>query len=1245
MKLHYLLLACLCPFLEARTFAPGFARDFPPDFPPDFLPDFAEDFPPDFFDKRGNGQKPPRKEKTPEQQRTELLKKLKINRTPSGILEARLKFNRNQEAAAKKKVEKKQQPIGPEDKKTANRKKLAQYKKDIEALRLNVILGRWPEVTTLLKELPDQDAQTAFASIVSSLGSDFQVSPRQELASIGAPGHKQNQYLRPAEIIALSDAAKQTPEDEVLENLAQLINRDNRPPQTFFDTLKKGTRYFGDKDHETKHRTAKFLIDAGYLKEAVPFLPATDFCLKEKKYASLNLLARFHAEAHNQNLDKDRGKTHLPKAWELCLGLIGEKKAPLNQRGQALYRALSLVPELKDETGQTWLRETFKNTTGEGFEILAAVGTLTSQTRNHRSENFRHEQLKLQEAAVSALLGQKNINLTDWKETLTLYAINWNEEAERTQSLTNSSSGRMQREWDDYGNMYYVRRSMDFRGKGPRPISAGDLLDVRPSGKWLQTIDEQVRLLSLSKASRLFLKVKEEDKALPLLKEFAATRPEKAKDLVRELIRVWAENNNPNQENQYRDSYSYYWGYNQRAETIPLTRSKQERNLKKLGELVSKIHALGLDETFQEEFASAFMQCHSQAEVWRLETLATVFGKLTEADPGILATLLSRMRVNLVNLWPNPKVQKQAKTKRTDKELHAQILHGYANAIGLCQQFLQVNDHWKIQTQLAALQYEESNYKSNLKPQPDHAATKTIALESLGEAAQTYIKTLPLEDQADESIDAFTNWFYGALGSPELSALKAKHQPIPSELAKIKEALHLIPSECRQRHLDQFAKIINKRVANVAADLKYRYLEAALPIIGEHKEIEDAANIFQYYQDLVTEIELETRIDGSDQIKASEPFGLYVNIRHTQEIERESGGFQRYLINQNNQRWGYNYGRPQEDYRDKFEKAAQLALEEHFEVISLTFHNSKIESRTDPEHGWRYTPYAYFLLKPKGPEIDSIPPLRIDLDFLDTSGYVVLPITSAAIPIDASVKESPRPYRDLKLILTVDEREAEKENQLFLEIRSTAHGLIPELDQLIKLPLVDYDITATEDRELQIEELDATTEDGAPLASHEWRLTLKPKGEHLPADFTFPEILATTAKEEGLTLQKYEDVDLVSVEPTFSLGAGKEERSYGWLIILTLLVLCAIAYLIARLNQKEEIMVTGPELPHRLTPVTLISFLKKLTQHQNVGEKHHEALGKTIEELQSRSFSAKATPHSSEELEKIAQQWQQIATS
>ncbi len=151
--------------------------------------------------------------------------------------------------------------------------------------------------------------------------------------------------------------------------------------------------------------------------------------------------------------------------------------------------------------------------------------------------------------------------------------------------------------------------------------------------------------------------------------------------------------------------------------------------------------------------------------------------------------------------------------------------------------------------------------------------------------------------------------------------------------------------------------------ARVKPAVKFRYLKAGFEIVGDHEQAAEAKKVFDYYKDLVSEIKLETVIDGSTVVGHTRPFGVFVFLRHTREIERESGGFGRYLQNQNstNTMFSYNYGRPTADYRDRFQSAATEALKEHFEVLSVTFETDKVHSRAAKEYGWRITPYAYLL--------------------------------------------------------------------------------------------------------------------------------------------------------------------------------------------------------------------------------------------------------------------------------------------
>ena len=890
---------------------------------------------------------------SPDQVRQQLLQKLTIDRTNAGILQARLdlakledeiknppkvdppKINppKNPPPAANPQdpnkpadPNKPTPPKQPDPAQAAEAKKAAQ---EVERFRLDLTLGHWDKAAKFLGDLKEPLAKSTYARILQQLAQPVKVQPRPEVAAVGARPHTQQHYLRATDVLALANLSPAEPDDATLSQLSNLLRGCKNPPANFFETLANTSRYFGKKDPKTTLRTARLLLDAAYLDEAKPYLPDRATAEKENDHSALNLLARWHAESHKKDAKK---KEHLPLAWDISLSLVGNKKAPFSERAEALYRALALVPSLEGETGKEWLHKTFSNSSGEGFEILAAVGTLTAQVRQAQMAPVRLEQIKLQHAAAQALLTTPDLDPKPWAETLTLYARNWLHEANHTNRYDTSTSTRPDQQRDPFGNIYYSpynyyqQQAQSRNSRIPQAIRTGDILENGIDEKWLSLIDEPVRLEVLAIATKLYLKVKENEKAFPLLKQLAAVKPDQAKDLAKEIIQVWAENHNPNQQNRYRSSYYYFYGYNQRAETIPLTRSKQERNLRELAKLITDIKALKLDENFNEEFADAFIQCHSQAEVWRVETLRAIFGDLEKIDPETAASLIRRMRANLAGLWPNPKVQEQAKTKRKDKELHLMILQGYTSAINFCEGILRNNpDDAPMQVQLASLAYEQSNYLSSLASNPEHSAIKRANLDNLAAATQTYIKTLPLEDEDDESVETFTTWFYAALGSPNLAALKNHHQPVPSEYKKIKAALASVPEECRERHMDKFAKELNTRLANVSPDLKYRFLEAALPITGEHKQIEDAVKIYQYYQDLITEIQLDVYLDGPDQIDATQPFGLFVNLRHTREIERESGGFQRYLINQNNSPYSYNYGRPTEDYRDKFEKAARAA--------------------------------------------------------------------------------------------------------------------------------------------------------------------------------------------------------------------------------------------------------------------------------------------------------------------------------
>ena len=180
----------------------------------------------------------------------------------------------------------------------------------------------------------------------------------------------------------------------------------------------------------------------------------------------------------------------------------------------------------------------------------------------------------------------------------------------------------------------------------------------------------------------------------------------------------------------------------------------------------------------------------------------------------------------------------------------------------------------------------------------------------------------------------------------------------------------------------------------------------------------------------------------------------------------------------------------------------------------MTFETEKVHSRATEEYGWRITPYAYLLLKPRGPQVDKLPPLRIDLDFLDTSGFAVLPVESPAVPLDArQEKGPPRPATKVQITQTLDERQAGA-GKLLLEIKATANGLVPELEQIVEVAPAGFTVVKAEDQGVSVvrfeEESDAITISSERICL----LTLQASADRTlaPETFAFPRERALTRR-------------------------------------------------------------------------------------------------------------------------------------
>jgi hypothetical protein len=312
-------------------------------------------------------------------------------------------------------------------------------------------------------------------------------------------------------------------------------------------------------------------------------------------------------------------------------------------------------------------------------------------------------------------------------------------------------------------------------------------------------------------------------------------------------------------------------------------------------------------------------------------------------------------------------------------------------------------------------------------------------------------------------------------------------------------------------------------------------------------------------------------------------------------------------------------------------------LSEHFEVLSVTFNDPEAQSMADPEYGWRVTPYAYVLLKPRGPQVDVVPPLRLDLDFLDTSGYAVLPIESAPLAIDAGRElGEERPFERLALTQTLDERQA-ADGRLVLEVKAGALGLVPSLESMLDLAPEGFEVVDTVDHGVSVVQFDEER-DGI-VSERTWTLTLQAE-EGLaqpPRTFAFGAALFETQTDEHF---RYVDADLASVGPVVDLEQRYADPDRTWLLwIPVLLVLGVIGFFGLRRLQRPVAVPQGRfRIPDEVNPFTVLGVLRDIQTRNGLSTDALADLEREIATLE-ETFFGDEEPTSPPDLRQVAERW------
>ncbi len=1114
-------------------------------------------------------------------------------------------------------------------------KKVAEAKAiddEMAALQRNVTLGDWDLVKSYFAGLTKDERAVGYDRMLQSLVQG--VPPPQNVMPQVRAYIEKNRFA-PSDVVAIAGAAPDKLSVENQTRLGQILRQSldaGHQVETFLGEIRP---HLDQPDFPLDRREiAHMLIAANELLSLEEFVPSFENSEKNDDPEGHNLRARFEMARYQ----KENKTDWLESAWASTQAVLARKDLDDLVKKEALQRAVDLAPKLRAELGATWLDESFTSRPERGMEILATIGTTTSAgiTAHAYDEATREKLLELQTTAAKALLKAAPDRANEWSRELGVLAENWLREAQITYQFDTSSALGPQMQRDPYGNFYYWNNNYYQNNGNPKPITTAKMLEMRPSDEWIAHLDSTLKPRFDMVFSQLYLKVGEEAKAFPYIEGLAKSLPKQAKSMVDEFLQVWTKNHNPNSEQQRTNRYSYFYGFEQRASGIPLTRSKQERNLTELGEWLTRLRGLNV-ELDDQLVAQAFTTAHSSAEVFRLELVEQIFGPMKTLKPSTLAELLETMRTNLVTVWRDAAEQEKKKTQRKQADIEAEIQRGYELANATIDGALADHaDSWELWLVKAAIQHDANNYRHTLGKDPEFSSKREEAFGLFKKAADLYATVAPKLDREKQSTQVYELWFYAALGACDLKFIDHEQTLAASQIPMIRDAIAALPAELAERHTAMFANTLFSRMSNAAPAVKFRYVREGLNIVGDHKLARDARQIYDYYNDLVTEIQLRTYIDGSDKVGNGQPFGLRVDIRHTKEIERESGGFSKYLVNQNAANFSFNYGRPTEDYRDKFEEAARATLGEHFEVISVTFNAPEAKSHADAQYGWRVTPYAYILLKARGPQIDRVPPLQLDLDFMDTSGYAVLPIQSAVLPIDAAdANGDARPFTKLALTQTLDERQA-KDGKLLLDVKAAAVGLVPSFESILEFAPQGFEVAKTDDHGVAVVKFDDSAD--AIDAERTWTLTLHAKdgAQHLPDSFTFGKPRTDVASSEHF---RYVDADLATVAETIPLEHvyGTPSRAWIWWSLGGAVVLAA-GFVAWRTTRKEEVVAVGRyRVPETITPFTVLGLLRHIEETNGLAPNEKTELATEIASLERHFFVDERGDEP--DLDRIAQRW------
>ncbi|MFZ2874840.1 MAG: hypothetical protein WAZ94_10200, partial [Phycisphaerales bacterium] len=1104
----------------------------------------------------------------------------------------------------------------------------------------NVLAGEWGVLGRFLTSRPAPEAEAVFGFIVQTLGR-------------GDAG------LLPEEVLAFAEASPGEFKPWQMETLGSILQKASSKSSTgaMMERLRAGTTFFGSADAARRARTVEFLANAGLVREAYEFLPSLEEARAGGRAEDLLVHSRYKSALAADAGQGLAAESLRREAWELASQTALVEGARFETRREALRLGIEGLNTVPRTSTTSWLRQVFASD---------SLGPVALELMALRAANIGDAKQDVAERAQAILTLKEGIDVLLERESIDTSALRV-----PLRMLTSALVNEMEQTAQARGQQRVVAREAQL------------LLRAIPSEKWLSSLEPSLAIRARRASIAIATTADEIDQALALTRAANQAMPSEAASTANHFLECWEKRLNPAPD-ENEQQFMFYFYYREFLPMAPLTRGRQQRNLDRLAALMSDLQSLGADPAKLPGVVATFRACHAKTEVYQRADIERVLGPLPSLPAPTTMGLAKTMAASLNGDWRSRQAQRSTGAKRTDTEIAAMVDKGYGLALELADAAIaREPGEWKNAATRAAIAYDRMQYLQSQGRVTDPAKQNEYrkeAFEAFARAADRYGTAISEGLERDDP-SIYRRWFGAAMGTAELNFLRVDDLPKEGTLQDdqvdlVRKAMTGLPQEAADRHLAVFAADIQAAVERAEPEVKPRLVRHALRVIGGHPAGASLRSMDELYQDLVkNELRLRLTIDGDDRVGIDSPFGVLVSLRYTNSVDRETGGFSKYL--QNNV-WGRVGSQYREiNYRDQLQKEIESSLSKSFSVESLGFFDPFMPARgvvEDGQDGWMEKPMAYVILRRKDASVDRLPQLVVDMQFTDQTGPVTLAVQSNTPLLAQGEARERRPVIALKVSQIVDVRSVESgDGAVTLEVRMVGEGVLPDVRDVLAgldTPLDGYALAkeGVEARPaLVLQEGSVATgrfgwsnndppKEGYPEPDDKGMFRLKVERTFLLTysrgsgpvgpSFSLPTLRPDYTAE--LESRAYSDLDIVPVSgATVAVDGAWWTPARAALAALFALLAAAFAWWLWKRRPAHEPKDVSWLAPARVTPLGVVTSLRRLRTSAGVslGPDRVIELDREIAALELKYFGPGAADDGGAGLREVIQRWAHAANT